>query len=72
MGGGLKNTLSVREVIHMYNSNAEVCESAADGDYGFVFNNKQAEETFQWQQQTLFAGRVNTILGNINKNIRAV
>ena len=56
----------------MYNPNADVCESADDGDYGFVFSNKQVEETFQWQPQTLFAGRVNAILDNINKNIRAV
>ena len=71
-GGGVENTLPVREVIHMYNPNAEVCESADDGDYGFVFSNKLVQEIFQWQPQILFTERVSTILDNIKKRIRAI
>lgn len=71
-GGGPENTHSVREVIHMYNPNAEVCESADDGDYGFVFSNKLVQEIFQWQPQILFTERVSTILDNIKKSIRAI
>ena len=71
-GGGPENTHSVREVIHMYNPNAEVCESADDGDYGFVFSNKLVQEIFQWQPQILFTERVSTILDNIKKRIRAI
>ncbi len=71
-GGGIENTLSVREVIHMYNPNAEICESADDGDYGFVFSNQRVEEIFQWQPKILFTDRVATILDNIKKSIRAI
>ena len=71
-GGGAENTYSVREVIHMYSPNAEVCESADDGDYGFVFSNQRVKEIFQWHPQIRFADRVTTILDNIKKSIRAI
>ncbi len=70
-GGGEENTLSVREVIHMYNPVARILESDDDGDYGFVFSNKRVEEIFQWQPQILFTDRAATILDNIKKGIRA-
>jgi hypothetical protein len=56
----------------MYNPNAEICESADDGDYGFVFSNQRVEEIFQWQPKILFTDRVATILDNIKKSIRAI
>jgi nucleoside-diphosphate-sugar epimerase len=71
-GGGVNNTHSVLEVVHLYNPKTEVCKSADDGDYGFAFSNKLVKEIFQWQPRILFTERVSTILLNIKNSIRAV
>ena len=71
-GGGPENIHSVREVIHMYSPDAEVNESADNGDYGFVFSNKRAEEVFKWHPKFRFTDRVPIILDNIKNSRRAI
>ena len=71
-GGGPENIHSVREVIHMYSPDAEVNESADNGDYGFVFSNKRVEEVFKWHPKFRFADRVPIILDNIKNSRRAI
>tara|TARA_B100000315_G_scaffold260224_1_gene320130 strand:- start:1942 stop:2826 length:885 start_codon:yes stop_codon:yes gene_type:complete len=71
-GGGPENTYSVLEVVHMYDQNFEVCESADDGDYGFAFNNRLVEKVLQWHPQIRFAERVPIILDNIKNGRRAI
>jgi len=63
-GGGADNILSILEFIRMVNPAAEI-EKTAGGDYGFAFNNRLAEELFDWKPQISFASRIPVIRENI-------
>ena len=63
-GGGADNIFSILQVIRMIDSNAQIIESDGD-DYGFAFNNRLANELFDWQPRISFTSRLPVIRENI-------
>jgi len=69
-GGGPDNIISLLQMIHLVDNNAETIN--ADGsDYGFAFNNRLAEELYKWRPNILFSERLETIKENLFKGISA-
>ena len=67
-GGGGGNLISLKEMVHIVDSEANIQEIPG-GDYGFAFNNQKATKLTGWEPKISFRERIPVIVKNIRQGI---